>query len=137
MEKNKTILLCILSLAGVLFAGYLTFRKYVLGVCSFNESCPYFMGHPACIYGLIMYLLMLILSLGILFNVYAPKNLLKGILSISIIGIIFSGYFTVQELFFAACLPNCSYALILPTCAYGLIMYIAISVVSFVSLKKC
>jgi hypothetical protein len=75
---------------------------------------------------------------------YAIGSIVLGILSfywetalfglfLGIAGILFSGYFTVQEIFFAACLPNCNYALILPTCAYGLIMYVAITAVS---LKK-
>lgn len=138
LEKyNKLIFY--LTIAGVLFAGYLTFVKILSGACAFNESCPYFLGFPACFYGFGMFIIMFILSLLVLIKktTVKPVNLIKGIFGVSIAGIFFSGYLTIQELFLFPCPEGfCEYALLLPTCAYGLIVYVAIFVISFMILRK-
>jgi hypothetical protein len=64
MKSKKLYLwILILSIAGTLFAGTLAYRKYVQNVCSFRESCPIFLGQPVCIYGFIIFLALLVLSL--------------------------------------------------------------------------
>jgi hypothetical protein len=45
-------------------------------------------------------------------------------------GILFAGYFTVQELSAWLRARGTRYALILPNCSYGLIFYIAIFILS-------
>jgi len=122
LMKDKAVLG--LALIGVLFAGYLTFTKLFSGTCAVKESCPYFLGYPACIYGLIMYSIILIAILLILLKKYKEAVLRKVVMVVSGIGILFSGYFMVQELFFSSCpIGGCEYSLLLPTCVYGLIMY--------------
>lgn len=116
----------VLSLCGVLFAGYLSSVKFFSETCAFGESCPYFWGYPACYYGFVMYCALFLFSLGREFGYIGNARANDAILGISGLGIIFSGYFTVLELplLFAEGLG--AYMTGLPTCAMGLIMYIAI-----------
>ena len=65
----KIILL--ISLAGVLFSGYLSYTELFAGFCGAAKlglgSCTNVFQIPACVYGLVMYLLIFIISLlGIL-----------------------------------------------------------------------
>ncbi len=139
MEKYKKLdlTLIILSVCGVLFAGYLTFKKYFDNVCVFNESCPTFLGRPTCVYGLGIYLALLILSILVftLKDDLRKKLYTKLVLSVSVIGIVFSGYFTIKELITCPG-GNCNYTLLLPTCAYGLVMYISIAIISLYLVLK-
>src|SRR3989344_1386804 len=135
MNKNKILwIIFIFSLIGVLFAGYLTFTKLVLGSCPLIEPCPYFLGQPACVYGLVLYLILLILSGILLFS--KPKKelvLQKSLVFISLIGILFAIFSTIKEVFLSTCPGGkCVYSLGLPTCIYGLIMY---CIIFFFSLK--
>ena len=139
MEKSRKLdlTLIILSVCGVLFAGFLTFKKYFDNVCLFNESCPIFLGRPTCVYGLGIYLVLLVLSI----LVFTLKDDLKKrlytklVFGVSVLGILFSGYFTIKELIVCQS-SNCNYTLILPTCAYGLVMYIAIAIISLYLVLK-
>lgn len=142
MKKVKSIwIIFVFALIGVLFSGYLTFTKMVLGVCPLTESCPYLFGQPVCIYGFGMFLLLLVFSGLMLFNIKKKFDktfkLNKGILCISFAGILFSGYYAVQELFFTSCYGGkCDYSLGLPSCVYGFVMYVIIFVLSFLILKS-
>ena len=61
---------------------------------------------------------------------------LKIIMWISIVGIVFSGYLSYTELFKGICvLGECSFVLGLPACVYGLLMYLAIFIISLLSLR--
>lgn len=122
MERLTTVL----SLGGVLFAGYLSSVKFFSETCAFGESCPYFWGYPACYYGFVMYCALFLFSLGREVGYVGSTRANDAILGISGLGILFSGYFTVLELplLFAEGLG--AYMTGLPTCAMGLIMYIAI-----------
>lgn len=132
-------LVFVFALAGTLFSGYLTFNSLFSGVCPLNEPCPHFLGYPACVYGLVMFSAILIVSLLVLLKTLKinPVNLIKIITAISLLGILFSGYFTMQEVFFSQCpLGKCGYSLVLPTCLYGLLMYVIVFVLSFMARKK-
>ena len=115
-----------LAFGGVLFAGYLSGVKFFSETCAFGESCPYFLGYPACYYGLVMYCLLLILAFARVIGVMDRERANTRILAIAGLGILFSGYFTALELpvLFAEGLG--AYVTGLPTCAMGLIMYIII-----------
>ena len=56
----------ILSLLGVLFSGYLSGIKFFTSTCAFNESCPIFLGLPACYFGFALFLILFITSLMLL-----------------------------------------------------------------------
>jgi len=137
MKKDiKIVWLFILSLAGLLFAGYLSGVKFFTSTCAFNESCPIFLGYPACYYGFVMYLLLSILSYWLFTGQASEKSASKRIMLISFLGILFAGYFTIGELPLLFNEGFGAYALALPTCALGLIFYIAIFILSFKISRK-
>jgi hypothetical protein len=123
-------LLFIIGLAGVLFSGYLSGVKYFTSVCAFNEPCPYFLGYPACWYGLGMFLTIFVISVLGIFKIVSNKSEILIAKLISSIGIIFAGYFTIPEIGKLFSGEHLDYTLILPTCAYGLIFYILIFALS-------
>jgi len=118
------------SIAGILFAGYLTFTKMILGYCPLTEPCPFLWGYPVCVYGLIFFIALLIsaLTLNVLPKDVIAKNMLKYI---SVISVLFALYFMYQEIFVITCLGGCKYSLGVPTCVYGLIFYLIILYNSF------
>jgi hypothetical protein len=130
--KRRIVILFILSSAGLLFSGYLSAVKLVSGTCAFNESCPYFLGYPACWYGFAMYLVMFITTgLAILGKVEIPPAIKTDIV-VSLLGILFAGQFVVQEI----ASTQVTGTLGLSTCAYGLIFYVAIFITSLASVKR-
>jgi len=62
--KPKTALKTILaiSVAGILFSGYLSYSELVKKFCAFG-TCSNVVGIPACIYGFVMYLVVFIIAL--------------------------------------------------------------------------
>ncbi len=136
--KNKNLIAIFgFSVIGVLFSGTLTLKTLFSGTCPLTESCPYLLGYPVCVYGLIMYLALLGMSSFLLFGKHERMNMKKGIVYVSLVGIIFSLYYTLQELFFGSCPPGgCEYSLLLPTCVYGLLMYLIVFGNAIYLLKK-
>ncbi|MBL7059104.1 hypothetical protein ISS08_01505 [Candidatus Pacearchaeota archaeon] len=62
---------------------------------------------------------------------------LKTIFGISVVGVLFSGTLSYQEIFSGTCsLGGCSMLGSLPTCVYGLIMYLAVLIISYLGLKS-
>lgn len=114
-----------LSVAGLLFAGYLSGVKFFSGSCALGEGCPFFLGYPACYFGFAMYLLLTIFSIILVFG-KDGSIAIRPIKLVSLLGILFAGYFTLGELprLFEQGLG--AYVLGLPTCALGLIFYVAI-----------
>jgi len=92
--NNKIILktALIFSIIGVLFSGYLTISKIVLGVCPLKESCPFLFNYPVCLYGLILFTTLL-LAIITLTYIDANDKLANKILKYTaIFGILFSWY---------------------------------------------
>lgn len=124
-----------LSLGGVLFAGYLSIVQIVTGTCALNEPCPYFLGYPACWYGLVMFLSIFVFNLVALLSRISFRTSLIFITIISFAGILFSGWLSWGEIL--SWLNNAiTYAMILPTCVYGLIFYLAIFILSVIQITK-
>ncbi len=137
MKKDKKITtLFIFSVAGVLFSGYLSGVKFFAKTCAFGESCPYFLGYPACYFGFAMFLAITLFSSLLLYSKIEEKKGLMGIGSVSLLGIIFAGHFTILELPILFAKGLGAYLLGLPTCALGLIFYIAIFVITIITLKQ-
>lgn len=125
-------LLFALSTAGVLFSGYLSAVKLFSGVCAFNESCPYFLGYPACWYGFGMFSVLFLLSSLILSSRIRVMPALHSMILVSGIGILFAGHFVLDEIW-----PlSFDSVLGLPTCVYGLVFYAAVFVVSAFAVLK-
>lgn len=133
MKKNA---LLVLTTMGLLFSGYLSGVKFFTETCAFKESCPYFLGYPACYYGFAMFLTMTILAVLLSSSRLPERKGLSYITMVASLGILFAGYFTFRELpkLFAEGLT--AYVLGLPTCALGLIFYIIIDWIAFKKLKE-
>lgn len=121
----KYYTLFFLSLGGVLFSGYLSGVKFFTSSCALKESCPFFLGYPACYYGFAMYLTLFIFSV-LLLRGGGAEVWTRRILLVSGLGILFSGYFTLGELPVLWNEGIATFVLGLPTCAWGLLMYIAV-----------
>lgn len=125
-----------LGLAGVLFAGYLSSVKFFSETCAFGESCPYFWGYPACYYGLVMFLTITAMPILWHFRKIKEKTADITVLVVSFLGILFAGYFTLQELPILFTKGFGAYLLGLPTCALGLIFYVIIFIIETIILLK-
>jgi uncharacterized membrane protein len=133
--KNNLLTALFLSIAGVLFAGYLTVTKLITGTCSFGESCPFLWNHPVCIYGLIIFFTVMISIISLLIT---PSDRLarRYLLYSSILGVLFSAYYSYQEVFNPICGNACIYKLGLPTCIYGFIVFVAVFICVMLYRKK-
>ena len=125
-----------LGLAGLLFSGYLSATKIFSSTCAFNEPCPYFLGYPACYFGLAMFLVIFISAALGLMRKIGNKSMTNVIALISFLGVMFAGYFTIPEILGLFSGVPSDYSLFLPTCAYGLIFYVIIFIVALRHLKQ-
>ncbi len=133
--KNFKVFFLIFSVAGFLFSGYMSWIKMFSSVCAFGETCPLFLGFPACYFGFIMFCLLLIFSLLLFFNKWNVESLSKSLFFSSFAGVIFSGYFSIGELpLFLQNGPS-AYFFGLPTCVMGFLFFIAIFIVSIIFRK--
>lgn len=123
------------SIFGVLFAGYLSSTKLLSGACAFNESCPYFAGYPACYTGFILYALLAGIA-SLLFRKASLPRVYGALSAVSFVGVLFSGYFVVQELPVFMARGLSAYLLGLPTCALGLVCFMVILICSSISLLR-
>jgi hypothetical protein len=130
MEKETALkYVSIISLIGVLFAGYLSLGTLTTGKCPMNGECPFFLGYPACYFGLAMFLIILMASLMSFMPRQDKGNLIKGNLVVSLVGILFAGYFSITEI-----MNPREYSLMLPTCVYALMMYVLAFVICLIGL---
>lgn len=127
MKQNA--LYC-LTVAGLLFSGYLGGVKLFGGSCAFNETCPTFLGYPTCYYGFVVFLLIATLLMLARHGKMTQRGSQKAVLVVSFLGTCFAGYYTFREIpkIFDEGLR--AYMLGLPTCAYGFIVYVAIVAIS-------
>lgn len=123
-----------LTLAGSLFAGYMSGVKIFSHTCPFNETCPYFLSYPACWFGLAMFFTMFIISILGLLKKITCCHVKKTLSFISLLGILFAGRYVVDEIMLYLNQGVSHYTLILPTCTYGLIFYI---IIFTISMKRC
>jgi hypothetical protein len=130
ITKNHSKIVFYLGLAGVLFSGYLSAVKLFSSTCAFGESCPYFLGYPACFYGFGLFLIIFLVALGGRLEWIFKRTVARIIGVVSFLGIIFSGYLTFPELKTISFELGNPYVLGLPTCAYGFVFYVLIFAVS-------
>jgi len=135
MRRRNLITILYLSIAGVLFAGYLTLSKLLVGTCAFGESCPFLWNHPVCIYGLILFFTIMVSTISLLFHP-ADKLARNSLLYTSIFGVLFSGFYAYQEIFHPICGNFCHYQLGLPTCVYGFIVFLAVLICVIIGRRK-
>lgn len=125
MKNVYQLIAFLFSIAGTLFSGYYSYVKMTTEGCPFNESCPIFLGYPACYTGFIIFCACLLLSTTI--YILGQFYLTNALITISLIGVIFSGFYAYQDIFYPNCpLGECNYTLLLPTCVYGFIFFIVV-----------
>jgi hypothetical protein len=113
------------SIAGTLFAGFLTLRELITKKCFFGEVCPEFLGYPTCFFGLVLFAAIFVVSLILLLGKKTSPGLLNVLLLVSIAGVLFSTHFSAVEFLLPYCGKNlCKYTLLLPTCVYGFITFV-------------
>ena len=127
----------LLTLGGVLFSGYMSGVRLFSGICAFNEPCPYFLGYPACYIGFALFVAMSITSITASINKVRSLQPVKVIFAISLLGILFAGYYVAQELLSAFARGTfVFYGLGLPACVYGLVFFIIIFSISLSTLRS-
>lgn len=126
----RNIVLFILSVAGLAFASYTSAVKLLTSTCAFSEPCPYFLGYPACYFGFALFAVLSVVSYLLLFGYAHALRARRAMILFSLLGVLFAGYFTLEELptLFAKGLG--AYVLGLPTCALGLLFFLAILLIS-------
>ena len=61
-KQNALIIIFLIAIIGICFSGYLSYNEVINQVCVLGESCPIVFNIPACIYGLIMYIIIAIFA---------------------------------------------------------------------------
>jgi hypothetical protein len=125
----------ILSAGGTLFAGYLSAVKIFEKVCAFNETCPYFLGYPACYFGFALFAMLLVSTAAAYINRSYKQLVVKINTAVAGLGVLFSVYISVLDLIDFFGREGASYALLLPTCVYGAVFFVVVFVLSLMSLK--
>ncbi len=128
--KRNILSILTFAILGSLFAGYLSFQKLTTKTCVLTEGCGYLFGIPSCVYGFVLFFLILIFALVTMFS--EETNMKKTIKIISLIGILYSFGFSIYDLFLAPIniLNGAKFTLFLPSCIYGLIFYLIIFIFS-------
>ncbi len=125
--KDSFKLLAI-TLGGTLFAGYLAGDKFFNDNCTIGASCAYWLGYPTCYYGFAMFLILFLLSVG--YMVTDNKIHAKLMSIVAMLGVIFSGYFSVVEI--APLVSSGTFSLSsIPSCTYGLIGYLIVLYIAY------
>jgi uncharacterized membrane protein len=125
-----------LGVAGMLFAGYMSAVKFLSDTCAFDKPCPYFLGFPACYYGLAMFSAIVFFLVLDYWHIIQERTAGIAVLAVSALGILFSGYFTLGELPTLFNKGLGAYFFGLPTCAIGLVFYIAIFVMALMAFMQ-
>jgi uncharacterized membrane protein len=61
-KQTALTIILLISIAGLLFSGYLSYTELVQKVCPFG-GCGGLLGVPVCVYGFFMYLAVFIVSI--------------------------------------------------------------------------
>lgn len=134
--RSYKISLLILTIAGVLFSGYLSGTKLFSKACAFGEACPYFLGLPACYFGFAMFFIMMIAAISLARRQGNVEKQFRTITIVAALGILFSGYYTIKEIPFIISEGFSYYTFGLPTCSLGLIFYIITLIVAVIACNK-
>lgn len=64
IDKNLALkIILAISVVGMAFSGYLSYGELTSNVCPIGGGCPSVAQIPACVYGLVMYTIVFIVSL--------------------------------------------------------------------------
>ena len=107
MKRRLDLVTLLLSLVGIVLAGYLTIVHYrenllVCGIssCHTVQASKYavFLGIPVAVLGLAMYVALAILALVRLWLPFREEQATYGLFILAFAGVLFSGYLTAIEL---------------------------------------
>ncbi|MCW9054412.1 MAG: hypothetical protein OQJ98_00275 [Candidatus Pacebacteria bacterium] len=129
------IQMLILSAAGALFSGYLSAVKLFTKTCAFGETCPYFLGYPACWYGFALFVTLFVVTLLGLTGVISMYRMSILHVVVAGIGVVFSGSFAIPEIVGLFTDPT-FYTLGLSTCIYGSLFFILCFVIALRRLTR-
>ncbi len=135
MKGTRTAFILGASVAGALFAGYMSAVKLFSGACAFNEACPLFLGHPSCYFGFLLFLVLAFVSFAHRYYVRCASYALPTVRAVSFFGVLFAGYFTLGELPLLFAQGLSAYVLGLPTCALGFIFFLLIFAASMFPMR--
>lgn len=63
MNKQFSLkLILLIAICGICFSGYLSYNEIFNQVCVLGGSCPFVLNIPACVYGLVMYIIVGIIA---------------------------------------------------------------------------
>lgn len=134
--KSFKYFFLVLSSMGVLFSGYMSGVKLFSKTCAFGETCPLFLGMPACYIGFILFLSLFLVSIMFMLNKREVIVISKKLFYISLIGVIYSLYFAIPELPVLFKKGFSAYFFGLPTCVLGSIFFITIFIGAIVFKSK-
>ena len=128
MNFAKTsALLLVLIVFGMGFSGYLATSVLLSSTCPLNGGCTIVFGYPSCLYGFVMYTIMLVILLLTWSGRVVFSTGRRLILIVSVIGMLFAGSLLIEE--YSGNRP-------ITICAVGFVMYLLILVVSQFLWKK-
>ena len=129
-HKFFKIFFFILSLVGVVFSGYVSGVKMFSKICAFGETCPLVFGVPACYFGFILFLILFVLSIVFISGKGKLQILSKLWFWVALVGVLFSGYFALEEVPLFLNSGFGAYVFGLPTCILGFLFFLAIFISS-------
>jgi uncharacterized membrane protein len=63
IDKNLALkAILVIAIAGMAFSGYLSYGELTSGACPIGGGCSQLAGIPTCVYGFVMYTIVLIVS---------------------------------------------------------------------------
>jgi uncharacterized membrane protein len=130
-QRTYDLVNVLLTLAGVLFSGYLSALRFLSSTCFADEPCPFFLGYPACYFGFGLFLALFITSVLAMVRKVPARLIHYALRTVSLGGTLFAGYFVVQEFLRDLATGFAIGPLGLPTCAYGLVFFLPIFAFSF------
>lgn len=132
-NTNATKVVLGLSVAGTLFAGYLSFSSLILKRCAFGEPCPQLFGLPSCLYGFAFFLIIALLAAAMTFG-WLERRLGEFVaVVIAAGGFVFAWRYAIPE--FGPLFAGHRYAMGLPVCAWGAVFFTAALVFAVVALR--
>ncbi len=64
MRKQLALqVILVIAIAGMLFSGYLSYTELVQQTCALGGGCAAVGGVPACVYGFVMYTVLLVIAI--------------------------------------------------------------------------
>jgi hypothetical protein len=130
-QRTYDLVNVLLTLAGVLFSGYLSALRFLSSTCFADEPCPFFLGYPACYFGFGLFSALFITSVLASARKIPTQIAHYALRTLSLGGTLFAGYFVVQEFVRDLASGFAIGPLGLPTCAYGLVFFLTIFAFSF------